>query len=385
VQKAHKIIDVSRYLQVGVGLLVALMLFAAPRRRAVNPPTESPGTLTTIASMSEARAVHTSTLLPNGLVLIAGGFGDHSSSTAELYDPAQRTFRPTGSMSIARSEHRATLLPDGKVLITGGLDASSNTLQSTEIYDPATGRFTSGPPMTVSRSGHVTVTMQDGRILLTGGTIGTSSDWTFHSSAEIYDPATRRFTATGSMNVPRASHTMTLLPNGEVLVIGGHNGRHAAIQIYATAELYNPHSGTFRPTGAMARIRHKHDAALLRDGRVLVTGGADARDDLGTYRDTEIYDPALGAFQPGPNMRRERYKHDGTSLTLTDGRLLIAGGAAQAEIFSPTGGTFTLVGGDARMRGSFERDTLLPNGQVLITGGYGLGHGPTNSAWLFQP
>jgi len=122
----------KRYSQIAAILLVALTFVAAPRRRAVNPPTESAGILTTIASMSEARAAHTSTLLPNGLVLITGGLADGTSRTAELYDAAQRAFRSTGSMSIARCDHRATLLPDGKVLVTGGLDANSNTLQSTE-------------------------------------------------------------------------------------------------------------------------------------------------------------------------------------------------------------------------------------------------------------
>lgn len=367
--------------------LTAVTGLATVRRRAVDPTPrpESPGTLITIASMSEARATHTSTLLPNGLVLIAGGLADQSSRTAELYDPTLRAFRAAGNMITARADHRATLLLDGRVLITGGLDSRGNTLQSTEIYDPATNRFTSGPSMTTSRSGHEVAVLRDGRVLICGGTIGTSTNWTFHSSAEVYDPATRRFTATGSMSVPRESHTMTLLPNGEVLVAGGHNGRHAAIEIFASAELYDPVSGAFRPTGSMTHLRHKHDAALLPDGRVLINGGADARDDLGTYRDTEFFDAGLGMFVRGPDMHTERYKHDGTSLTLSDGRILIGGGAAQAEIFNAATRTFTLVGGDARMRGSFSRDTLLTNGQVLITGGYGQGHGPTNAAWLFIP
>lgn len=365
-------------------LIAALLLLGADRRRAVNPPADArPGALTVVASMSEARSVHTSTLLPNGLVLIAGGLASGSTRSAELYDPALRSFRRTGNMVSTRSEHTATLLPDGKVLIAGGLN--TEMLSSSEIYDPAAGTFSAGPSMATRRSGHIAVLLPSGKVLLAGGTTGPTSDWTFLSSAELYDPVTRRFTATGSMTVPRASHTATLLPNGQVLITGGHVGRGAALQIYATAEIYDPAAGTFRPTGSMTHIRHKHAAALLPDGRVLINGGADARDDHGTYRDTEIYDPAIETFVGGPEMRMDRYKHAGTSLLLPNGRVLIAGGAAQAEVFDPRRSAFTVVEGEARMRGSFSAVTVLPNGQALITGGYGQGFGPTNAAWLFTP
>lgn len=365
-------------------LIAGLLLLGATRRRAVSPPSDvRPGTLTVVASMSEPRAVHTSTLLQNGLVLIAGGLANGSTRFAELYDPAQHTFRRTGNMISARSEHTATLLPDGKVLIAGGLN--TQMLSSSEIYDPASGTFSSGPSMSTRRSGHTAVLLPKGKVLLAGGTTGSTSDWTFLSSAELYDPVTRRFTGASSMMVPRASHTATLLSNGQILIAGGHVGRGAAIQIYATAEIYDPATGTFRPTGAMTHVRHKHSAALLPDGRVLINGGADARDDQGTYRDTEVYDPSIETFIRGPEMQMDRYKHAGTSLLLPNGRVLIAGGAAQAEVFDPRRSSFTVVEGEARMRGSFSAVTVLPNGEAIITGGYGQGSGATNAAWLFAP
>jgi hypothetical protein len=365
-------------------LIAAVLLLGTVHRRAVNPPSDvRPATLTVVASMSEPRAVHTSTLLQNGLVLIAGGGANGSTRSADLYDPAQRTFGRTGNMVSARSEHTATLLADGRVLIAGGLN--TQMLSSSEIYDPTTGTFSSGPSMTTRRSGHTAVLLPNGKVLLTGGTTGSTSDWTFLSSAELYDPVSRRFTATGSMMVPRASHTATLLTNGEVLITGGHVGRGAAVQIYATAEIYDPATGSFRPTGAMTHVRHKHSAALLPDGRVLINGGADARDDRGTYRDTEIYDPAIRTFIRGPEMRMDRYKHAGTSILLPNRCVLIAGGAAQAEVFDPRRSSFTVVGGEARMRGSFSAVTVLPNGEAIITGGYGQGFGATNAAWLFTP
>src|SRR5882762_8221932 len=137
-----------------LALIAALIATGAGRRRAITPPVvETPSVLVSAGTMTDARSVHSSTLLQNGLVLIAGGLSSSWLRTAELYDPAQRTFRQTGSMITARAEHSATLLPDGKVLIAGGLN-DSGTLSSTELYDPATGRFSAGPSMMMSRSGH---------------------------------------------------------------------------------------------------------------------------------------------------------------------------------------------------------------------------------------
>ena len=92
--------------------------------------------------MSTARDAHTATLLPNGKVLVAGGYNSTSGylSSAELYDPASGTWTATGSLSTARGYHTATLLPNGKVLVAGGYNSTSGYLSSAELYDPATGR-----------------------------------------------------------------------------------------------------------------------------------------------------------------------------------------------------------------------------------------------------
>jgi hypothetical protein len=201
----------------------------------------------------------------------------------------------------------------------------------------------------------------------------------------LYDPVTGTLSRTGEMIAPRESHTATLLPGGRVLIAGGHAGRAPAIRIHSSAEIYDPSSGVFSPTGSMVRIRHKHDAALLPDGRVLIAGGADQRDDQGTYRDSEIYSPASGTFSPGAEMIYARYKHKGTSVALPDGRILLAGGAARAELFDEALGAFRAVGGSGMMRGSFSAVAPLQGGQVLITGGYGNGQGPSDSAWIFTP
>ncbi len=360
---------------------------ALPTRAPVVTKTSAPavaGVLVATGTMGSARAAHTATTLPDGRVLVAGGFmrEENSAADAEVYDPVTGMFAATGPMLTPRHSHTATLLADGRVVLAGGYDAQGEYLKSAEVYDPASGTFASASPMTSARANHQAVLLQDGRVLLIGG-VGTG--WTFLSSTELYDPASAAFTPTGSMSFPRESHAAVRLADGRVLVVGGHQGRREAIELYTSAEIYDPVSGSFAPAGDLAIRRHKHDAVLLTDGQVLITGGTDERDNRGVYTSTEIYDPNSSAFRAGEDMQRPRYKHNGTSLLLPDGRVLLAGGATQAEVYDPQTDAFTLVGGEARMVGQFSASALLPDGRVLITGGYGENRGPQTSAWIYQP
>jgi hypothetical protein len=332
--------------------------------------------------MNVPRAVHTQVLLDSGRVLIAGGFDNagHNHASTELYDSTTGRFVPGATMGAARVDHTATVLDDGRVLIVGGF--IGDALASAELYDPASDRFVPAGRLQTARNGHKAVRLPDGRILIVGGD---GPGGTFLASAEIFDPRIGQFTPTGSMAVARSSHTATLLPDGRVLVAGGHVGRQAQLQIYATAELYDPVSGTFSPTGSMGRVRHKHDAAPLPDGRVLIVGGADARDDQGAYHSAEAYDPASGTFSPAGQMLRERYKIQATTVPLLDGKLLLAGGALEAELYDPSGSAFEQVSGDFGDRPLFAAATLLLDGSVLITGGYGLHSYARANAWLYRP
>jgi hypothetical protein len=334
--------------------------------------------------MHVARAAHSATLLDDGQVLIAGGFGqrdDTYTDSAELYEPASEEFVLTGRMAVRRCCHSATRLADGRVLIAGGFNGSY--LADAEVYDPRTGVFTPTGSLTTPRMDHAAVLLDDGRVLLAGG-VGTG--WTFLAGAELYDPATGAFTPTGEMTVARESHTITKLLDGRVLITGGHRGRHSAIVVYDSAELYDPSTGLFHQTGRMNVRRHKHDAVLLSDGRVLISGGSDESDDQNAYASAEVYDPSTGQFLPIADMPTARYKHIGTSTLLQDGRVLIAGGARNAVIYDPQLDEFTAVPGDLGM-GSFSRlfatATLLQNGSVLITGGYGLGQNVSAGSWVY--
>jgi hypothetical protein len=285
-------------------------------------------------------------------------------------------------MKVTRHSHTATLLTDGRVLIAGGYGEGTTTLGTAEIFDPATNSFTSTGSLQAARADHIAVPLQDGKVLFAGGL---GPGWTFLSSAELYDPATGRFSPAGSMTVARESHVGVRLLDGRVLIVGGHRGRRADIVIYASAEVYDPATGVFIRVGDMRIPRHKHDAVVLTDGQVLITGGSDERDDRGVFASSELFDPTTGTFTAGPVMRLGRYKHAGTSVLLPSGLVLIAGGAPQAETYDPRNRRFSLVGGEARMAGQFSAVAQLKAGGALITGGYGNGGGPRASAWLYRP
>jgi hypothetical protein len=333
--------------------------------------------------MSASRAAHTATALPNGRVLVAGGFVEKGSAKgAENYDPDAGRFSPLPPMLTTRHSHTATLLPDGKVLIVGGYGEGTTTLAAAELFDPATNTFVRTGSLAAPRADHVAVLLRNGEVLIAGGL---GPGWTFLSSAELYDPATGRFSPTGSMTAARESHVAVRLQDGRVLVAGGHSGRRENLTLLASAEIYDPATGVFSRTGDMLVRRHKHDGVLLRDGQVLVTGGSDGRDDRGQYTSSELFDPNTARFVSGPAMRLSRYKHAGSSLLLPSGLVLVAGGAPQAEVFDPGNRTFTIVPGEPRMAGQFSAVASLETGGALITGGYGNGGGPRASTWLYRP
>ena len=336
------------------------------------------GLIIPTGKMQTARAAHTATLLKSGKVLIAGGFAGSALSSGEIYALTLKIFASVKQMSFARSGHTATLLPNGQILIAGGYNGSY--LSSTEIFDPQTQMFSTGPIMNTPRSGHTATVLNNRKILFAGG-VGVG--WSFLQSSELYDIQTKTFTPTGTMTTARESHTATLLKNGNVLITGGHRDRRSNIKIYSTAELYDPVSERFKLIGNMSIIRHKHDAVRLADGRVLINGGSDELDSRGAYKSAELYDPVLSSFKPAGNMNITRYKHNGTSILLPNGNVLIAGGANHAEIYQPASGKFAIVYGSMGTERLFSCATLLQNGQVLITGGYNESQEPSAGAWLY--
>ena len=358
------------------------VLLAACLAIVVAPSALAQGT----SSMSTARAWPVGVLLDDGRVLVVGGDGLDAGASAELYDPATETFSPTGRLSTARewssgASTTATLLRDGRVLIAGGQDEDLAAIADAETYDPATGTFTPTGPMTSPRYGHTATLLADGRVLIRWGRIrhhdpGRGSQFAMTDTAELFDPATREFTATGPMPGPRLGHTATSLADGQVLVIGGRDNKGVVLR---SAELYDPTTGTFQATGKLRVARSGQTATVLADGRVLVVGG----DDRYT---AELYDPAPGTFR-----RTGKPRAAGTATLLRDGRVLIAGSVdpslgslRSAELYDPDTGHFARAGRMVSARAAHAA-ILLPDGQVLLVGGYDESGYYLASAELFDP
>jgi YVTN family beta-propeller protein len=318
------------------------------------------------------------TLLSNGKALITGGIdvSGNQSAAAQLYDPTSQTFTSTGSMQLPRREHTSTLLADGRVLVTGGRGGTainSPTTATAEIYDPVAGTFTStATPMNAPRRLHTATALVDGTVLLVGG-LGIGAD---QNTAEIFDPKTNSFTLlTATLAKARETHTATLLPDGTVLIAGGSSGGTTL----SSAEIYNPSTRSFAAVPApMNSPRSIFNTLLLPTGQALLAGGI--IDSTGTIATStaEVYDPASGTFKPTGSMSSAR--SFSTASLLANGQVLVAGGAptftttstqlATAEVYDSASGTFSQTGSLSSSRAQ-QTSVTLNDGTVLVTQGAG--------------
>jgi hypothetical protein len=302
------------------------------------------------------------------------------------------TFSPTGSLPAERYEHTATLLSDGRVLIVGGTDSTATdsggatAMSSVELYDPKAGTFSPIGSMSSGRFGHTATRLSDGRVLVAGGNSGTASVESSLASAELYDPKTGTFSPTGSMASARQQHTATLLSDGRVLVAGGYG----AGNWLSSAELYDPKTGTFTATDTMAGSSDHLTATLLLDGRVFITeGGMTVTAELfdPTHGNNGTFAPTSGRMICPPQPHVCPYDH--TATLLPDGRVLIAGGdegrgaVILAQLYDPKTDSFSSTGSmTAARRG--HTATALPDGRVLVAGGQS-NAGYVASAELYDP
>ncbi len=320
----------------------------------------------------------------------------------------------TGSLHNAREYHTATLLRDGRVLVVGGEGNPSGSegvapsLTDAELYDARTGMWTHTGSLHDARQYQAASILPDGHVLVVGGrrsSTGMASDDLYLASAELYDPRTNIWTMTGRMHQARSGATATLLPGGQVLVVGGEGQvGNARMRALASAEVYDPHTGIWTETGRMQVARNGATATLLSDGRVLVTGGFDRRGhELAT---AELFDPSYGTWGWTQSLHDAHALH--TATLLRDGTVLVVGGEgmrtmlqavrlyrrghwilhrsliagqvpiglASAEIYDPRRSLWMRAGSLSGCGRFYHTATLLLNGRVLIAGGSAMEYFP---------
>ena len=336
-------------------------------------------------SMSTSRQLHTATTLPSGKILIAGGSnGSSILTTSELLTPGDQTagnptapaFTPTGPMKTARQLHTATLLLNGRVLAAGGASAnaaSTGPVASAEIYYPDTGLWIPTSSMSYTRQYHTATILPDGNVLALGG-YGKSIACpacapAYLASAEIYYSTSGVWqTLPNPMPTMRANHTATLLQDGRVLVVGGEDASH----VLNTYAFYDWQSGLWTSGVLPASVRH-HSATLLQDGEVLVSGGDDGNWEQGY---SWLYNPAGGWTPTATTLPIPVQSH--TATLLPNGSVLVAGGAVlqsggtpkmTTQIFSPMFG-WALWGGGFNTARAYHTMTMAQDGTLYALGGY---------------
>jgi N-acetylneuraminic acid mutarotase len=313
------------------------------------------------------------------------------------FSPPPGTWARTGSLHHARAFAAATLLPSGQVLVAGGCQAPCGhdpepSLASAELYNPRTGAWTVTGAMRHPRLQYTATLLPSGHVLVVGG-CATADCSTILASAELYNPRTGAWTPTGSLHDARALQSATLLPDGQVLLTGGCGDPGCAITL-ASAELYNPVSGAWTTTGSLHDPRARHRTALLPNGQVLVAGGCIPANCSTVLDSAELYHPRTGAWTTTGSLQTARccvglmLLHTGQALAI--GGHDQTGASTSAELYNPVRGAWTATGSlsDAREYEVPETATLLPSGQVLVAGdggGNNNGATPLASAELYHP
>ncbi len=328
---------------------------------------------TAVASMGMARISPVAGLLGDGKVLVAGGRGPVQSS--EIFDPSSDTWSTGPNMSVARAGAVAVTLADGDVFIAGGYTGLTNFTNTAEVYGPVTGFTPVSNTMSSPRYQAAATLLPDGDVLVAGG--GDAFGLSELARADVYDPATNAFltgpAAPPSMGTARQSEMMTTLADGKVLVAGGtDNGVPVA-----SGEVYDPATNSWTAvSNSMSDPRANGGIAPLPDGDALVAGGESSSTPLTTVATTDLYDPATNAFTAGPAMSTPR--EDFGMVALPDGSVLAAGGSSDTggplvltgdtEIFDPASGAWSEVGAMPVAATGFAT-VALGNGQVLEAGG----------------
>ena len=297
---------------------------------------------TAAGEMRQARTEHSATLLKDGRVMVTGGMNENIQliGTTEVFDPKTGQWSEVESMRTVRRGHFTLPLPDGKVAVVGGVGqtlgglgilaniAAVGALLSTEIYDPDSDTWSWGSDMFEGHSGGLAVVLKDGRVLIAGGYNQAEG----LASSEVFDPSVNRWMRTSSMVRKTFANSATVLPDGSVLFTGGFGMSRAKGGIVPGSEVFDPESNEWRKAPDTVQGRMGHTITLLPDGRVITIGGSTAGGPVNT---AEYMEPETWQWSEITPMSVKRSQH--TATLLNDGRILVAGGSNERtiEVYEP--------------------------------------------------
>ena len=361
-------------------------------------------TLITATSPVQAAPASGTTLVAGVTVTTAAGTSPANPINDFTYGAGE--WFTTGSLSFARVGASATLLQDGRVLVAGGGASSSfttSTFNSAEVYDPKSSTWTPTGAMNVGREYQTATLLNNGTVLVVGGASGSGV-----ADEEIYDPKATGcgagisgcWTTVASLPQPLEGQTATLLPSGKVLVAGGDpQGANTEV---ASALVYDPVANTWTSVGSMAQARAFGTATLLQNGTVLVAGGCCATFGV-TTATAEVFNPTatgcgtgiVGCWSTTGSLGEAR--QGATATLLPSGNVLVSGGngprtapgqaLTSMEEYNPSTRTWALVGLMQHPRVGHDA-VLLSDGKVLLAGGlsnsWSIGS-PLSSSELFDP
>ncbi|MBS0474306.1 MAG: hypothetical protein JSR28_04035 [Proteobacteria bacterium] len=255
--------------------------------------------------------------LRDGRILILGSCTRDKGLNTEIYDPKADTFQRIAQMSSERMFHPLAIrMLDGRILAAGGSRDVGEDVLDLEAYDPAQNRWSTLGRLPDGTRVSDMANLPDGRILFSteeGGPMGLLA----------FDPVTKRFQAIGHPTmVVNGSAKLTDLGNGRVLVTHLDYGERDAT--HSNAYLFDAATSRVIALPSMAQARQNHEATLLTDGRVLITGGTDHEPSA------ELFDPDKRVFVPTGPMLNPRSLH--TATRMNDGRVLIVGGVPSLTI-----------------------------------------------------
>jgi len=331
--------------------------------------TQNYGNWTSVAQMNLDRSGFASIVLPNGNVLVTGGqsySANEITNTSEIYDYKTNTWSYAANMNVQRTEHQLVLLDNNRVLAIGGYQ-----LKSCEIYSIDDDKWVLTDSLKVMRYYGSTVSLlNNGEVLVVGGFVVSGDPITLNNlnNVEIYNPILNKWRVTDSLKIGRRHHTATLLNSGNLLIVGGVTNNGIELN---NCEIFDTSLEKWTDADSLNYARYNHSAVLLSNGNVLVSGGSNYTIPTAPWLNScEVYDSINNKWDTVTSMVYPKNSH--SSIILNNNYILFIGGYFGSEIwelYDPI--LFKNIYSDNFPIVQFEqRIEKLPNGSVISMGGF---------------